>query len=160
LVPNILKEEKYKYKERAEELGIHSMLAVPIYLHRLSEDVDPKGVLQIFYKEENKVFTPLEVEIAQMFSRRVGHVVALKKIVHLHELNVTKDKIVDHIYQKLTTLLTPFLKKEENFLFGPIVRTHGPWWRLIIGVRSRKKKKSDLFLAKAEEGGFTSAIDW
>ncbi len=101
LVPNILKEEKYQYKERAEKLGIHSMLTVPIYLHRFSEDVDTEGVLQIFYKEEDKAFTPLEVEIAQMFSRRVGHVVALKKISRLHELNVTKDKIVDHIYQKL-----------------------------------------------------------
>ena len=101
-VPNILKEEKCKYKERAEKLGIHSMLAVPIFLHRFSEDVDTsEGVLQIFYKEEDKVLTPLEVEIAEMFSKRVGHVVALKKISRLHELNVTKDKIVDHIYQKL-----------------------------------------------------------
>jgi len=101
LAPNILKEEKFKYKERVERHGIHSMLAVPIYLHRFSKDVDIEGVLQIFYKEEDKVFTPLEVEIAELFSRRVGHVVALKKITRLHELNVTKDKIVDHIYQKL-----------------------------------------------------------
>ena len=101
LAPNILKEEKFNYKERAEKLGIHSMLAVPIYLHLFSEDVDTEGVLQIFYKEEDKVFTQLEVEIAEMFSRRVGHVVALKKITRLHELNLTKDKIVDHIYQKL-----------------------------------------------------------
>jgi hypothetical protein len=54
----------------------------------------------------------------------------------------------------------PFLKKEENFLFGPIVRTHGAWWRSIIRVRSRKKKKIDLFLRKAEGGGFTPALDW
>jgi signal transduction histidine kinase len=101
LVPNILKEEKCKYKEWAEKFGIHSMLAVPIYLHRSSEDVTTKGVLQILYKNEDKVFTPLEIEIAEMFSRRVGHVVALKRISRLHELNVTKDKIVDHIYQKL-----------------------------------------------------------
>jgi len=103
LAPNILKEQKYRYKELAQKLGIHSMLAVPIYLHRFFKDVDTEGVLQIFYKEEDKVFTPLEVEIAGMFSRRVGHVVALKKISRLHELNVTKDKIVDHIYQKLAT---------------------------------------------------------
>jgi hypothetical protein len=54
----------------------------------------------------------------------------------------------------------PFLKKEENFLFDPIVRTLGPWWRSIIRVRSRKEKKIDLFLGKAEGGGFTSALDW
>ena len=83
------------------KLGIHSMLAVPIYLHRFSKDVDTEGVLQIYYKKEDKVFTPLEVEIAEMFSKRVGYVVALKKINYLHKLNVTKDKILEHIYQKL-----------------------------------------------------------
>jgi len=39
--------------------------------HRFSKDVDTEGVLQIYYKEEDKVFTPLEVEIAEMFSKRV-----------------------------------------------------------------------------------------
>ena len=101
LAPNILIEERYKNKEWAERLGIHSMLAVPIYFHHFPKDVAIEGVLQIFYKEEGKVFTRLEVEIAEMFSRRLGHVVALKKISRLHELNVTKNKIVDHIYQKL-----------------------------------------------------------
>jgi signal transduction histidine kinase len=100
-VPNILKEEKYKNKEKVEKVGIHSMLAVPIYLHRFSKDVDTEGVLQIYYQKEDKVFTPLEVETAEMFSRRVGYVIALKKINYLHKLNVTKDKILEHIYQKL-----------------------------------------------------------
>ncbi|MGA2319042.1 MAG: GAF domain-containing sensor histidine kinase [Thermodesulfobacteriota bacterium] len=101
LVPNILKEERYKNKEKVDKLGIHSMLAVPIYLHRFSKDVDTEGVLQIYYKEKDKVFTPLEVEIAEMFSKRVGYVIALKRINYLHKLNVTKDRILEHIYQKL-----------------------------------------------------------
>ena len=101
LVPNILKEDRYKNKEKVEKLGIRSMLAVPIYLHRFSKDVDTEGVLQIYYKEEDKVFTPLGVEIAEMFSKRVGYVIALKKINYLHKLNVTKDKILEHIYQRL-----------------------------------------------------------
>jgi signal transduction histidine kinase len=101
LVPNILREERYKNKEKVAKLGIHSMLAVPIYLHRFSKEVDTEGVLQIYYKEEDKVFTPLEVETAEMFSKRVGYVIALKKINYLHKLNVTKDKILEHIYQKL-----------------------------------------------------------
>jgi signal transduction histidine kinase len=100
-VPNILEEEKYKNKEKVAKLGIHSMLAVPIYLHRFSKDVDTEGVLQIYYKEKDKVFTPLEAETAEMFSKRVGYVIALKKINYLHKLNVTKDKILEHIYQKL-----------------------------------------------------------
>jgi len=101
LVPNILKEERYKNKEKGGKLGIHSMLAVPIYLHRFSKDVDTQGVLQIYFKENDKVFTPLEIETAEMFSKRVGYVIALKKINYLHKLNVTKDKILEHIYQKL-----------------------------------------------------------
>ncbi len=100
-VPNILKEEKYKNKENVAKLGIYSMLAVPIYLHRFSKDLDTEGVLQIYYKEKDKVFTPLEVETAEMFSKRVGYVIALKKINYLYRLSATKDKILEHIYQKL-----------------------------------------------------------
>jgi len=101
LVPNILKEERYKNKEKVEKLGIHSMLAVPIYLQRFSKDVDIEGVFQIYYKEEDKVFTPLEVEIAEMISKPVGYVIALKRINYLHKLNMTKDKVSEHIYEKL-----------------------------------------------------------
>ena len=35
-IPNILKEEKYKNKERVQKFGINSMLAVPISIPRLS----------------------------------------------------------------------------------------------------------------------------
>ena len=101
LLPNILKEERYKNKEKVEKLGIRSMLAVPIYLHRFSKDADTEGVLQIYYKEEERGFTPLEVEIAEMISKSVGYVTALKRINYLHKMNVTKDKILEHIYQKL-----------------------------------------------------------
>ena len=101
LVPNILKEERYKNKEKSEKLGIRSMLAVPIYLHRFSKDVDTEGVFQIYFKEEDKVFTPLEIEIAEVISKRVGYVIAFKRINYLHKLNVTKDKISEHIYEKL-----------------------------------------------------------
>src|SRR4030042_3399507 len=101
LVPNILKEERYKNKGKIEKLGIGSMLAVPIYLHCFSKDVDTEGVLQIYYKEEDKVFTPLEVEIAEMFSKRVGYVIALKRIKYLRKLKVTQDKVLEYIYQKL-----------------------------------------------------------
>jgi signal transduction protein with GAF and PtsI domain len=50
LVSNIFKEDKYKNKEKAKQLGIHSMMAIPIILPRFSiQDVDIKGVLQIYY---------------------------------------------------------------------------------------------------------------
>jgi signal transduction histidine kinase len=101
LVPNLFKEERYKDKEKAERLGVHSMLAVPICLHSFSKDADAEGVLQLYYKEEDKAFTPLEVEIAEMFSKRVSYVIALRRINHLREFNATKDKMFEHIYQKL-----------------------------------------------------------
>jgi signal transduction histidine kinase len=102
LVPNILKEEKYKNKEKMLQLGIHSMLAIPISIPRFSlKDVDIEGSFQIYYEEEDKVFTPMETNIAELFARRVSYVVARKRITSLQKLNVTKDKIVEQIFLKL-----------------------------------------------------------
>ena len=72
-VPNIMDEEKYKNKENVGKLGIHSMLAVPISIPRFSmKDLDTEGVLQIYYEERDKKFTPLEAKIAELFARRVA----------------------------------------------------------------------------------------
>jgi GAF domain-containing protein len=101
-VPNILKEEKYKNKEKVQKFGIHSMLAVPISIPRFSlKDVDTEGSLQIYYKDIDKIFTPLEAKIAEMLSRRVTYVIARKRIMDLQKFNVTKDKIVEQIFLKL-----------------------------------------------------------
>ncbi len=101
-VRNILKEEKYKNKEKVQKYGIHSMLAVPISIPRFSlKDVDTEGLFQIYYKEIDKAFTPLEAKIAEMLSRRVSYVIARKRIMDLQKLNVTKDKIVEQIFLKL-----------------------------------------------------------
>src|SRR4030067_1201340 len=101
-IPSILKEEKYKNKEKVQKYGIHSMLAVPILIPRFSlKDVDTEGSFQIYYKEMDKIFTPLEAKIAEMLSRRVSYVIARKRIMDLQKLNVTKDKIVEQIFLKL-----------------------------------------------------------
>jgi signal transduction histidine kinase len=101
-VPNILKEEKYKNKEKVQKYGIHSMLAVPVSIPRFSlKDVDTEGSFQIYYREIDKTFTPLEAKIAEMLSRRVSYVIARKRIMDLQKLNVTKDKIVEQIFLKL-----------------------------------------------------------
>jgi GAF domain-containing protein len=102
LVSNIFKEDKYKNKEKARKLGIHSMMAIPIILPRFSiKDIDIKGVLQIYYKEEDKVFTPLEVETAELLARRVSYVIARKRIKELQQFHLIKDKTLDHIFQRL-----------------------------------------------------------
>jgi signal transduction histidine kinase len=101
-VPNIFKEGKYKNKEKVQRKGIHSMLAIPISIPRFSiKDLDAEGCLQIYFKEEDKAFTPLETRIAEMLSRRVSYVIARKRIMGLQLLNVTKDKIVEKIFLKL-----------------------------------------------------------
>src|SRR4030043_1639862 len=46
-VPNILREEKYKNKEKVQRYGIHSILTVPISIPRFSlKDVDTEGSFQ------------------------------------------------------------------------------------------------------------------
>jgi len=101
-ISSILKEEKYKNKAKVQEYGIHSMLAVPISIPRFSlKDVDTEGCLQIYFKEDGKVFTPLEARIAEMLAKRVSYVIARKRIMDLQKLNVTKDKIVEQIFLKL-----------------------------------------------------------
>ena len=101
-VPSILQEEKYRNKERVQKKGIHSMLAIPISIPRFSlKDVDTEGCLQIYFKDEDKIFTPVEAKTAEMLSRRVSYVIARKRIMALQVLNVTKDRIVEQIFLKL-----------------------------------------------------------
>ncbi len=102
-VPDISREEKYKDGgHKMMDQGIHSLMAVPISLPRFSlKDVDSDGVLQVYFTEAGKVFTPLEAKIAETFSKRVSYVIARKRIVDLQELNTIKDKIVEQIFLKL-----------------------------------------------------------
>ncbi len=101
-VPNILKEARYKNKEKVQTKGIHSMLAIPISIPRFSiKDLDTEGCLQIYFREEDRAFTSLEAKIGEMLSRRVSYAIARKRITDLQKLNVTKDKIVEQIFLKL-----------------------------------------------------------
>ena len=121
-VSNILHEEKYKNKEKVRERGIHSMLAVPISIPRFSvRDVDTEGSLQIYYREVDNRFTPLEVKIAEMLSRRVSYVIARKRILGLQKLNMTKDKIVEQIFVKLGKREGIKLKEVFNLVIPELV---------------------------------------
>ena len=121
-VPSIAKEEKYDNKEKMIEHGIHSMMAVPISLPRFSlKDVDIEGVLQIYFRGENKIFTALEAKIAETFSRRVSYVTARKRILALQELNAAKDKIVEQIFLKLGRREGIKLKEVFNLVIPELV---------------------------------------
>ncbi len=122
LVPNILKEEKYKNKEKMLQLGIHSMLAIPISIPRFSlKDVDIEGSFQIYYEEKDKIFTEMETKIAELFARRVSYVVARKRITSLQKLNVTKDKIVEQIFLKLGKREGVKMKEVFNLVIPELV---------------------------------------
>jgi len=102
LVPNIMKEARYKNKGIVREMGIRSMLAVPMIIPRFTlRDLDIKGVIQIYYEEEDRKFTSLERKVAEVLARRVSYVIARKRILSLQRLNETKEKIVEKIYLKL-----------------------------------------------------------
>jgi hypothetical protein len=101
-IPNIFKDPEYQDKEYARQIGIQSMLAVPICLPRFAvQGPDTPGVLQIFYKKEDKVFNSFEVQMAEVLSRRVGYVIARKRILSLQKINVARDKILEDIYLRL-----------------------------------------------------------
>lgn len=102
LIPNIEKEDRWQKKESLRGVGINSVLLVPIFPPRFSiRESDPGGVLQVFYRETNKAFSPLEIEVAELFSRRVSYVLARKKIKDLQKCNSIKDRIVEHIFERL-----------------------------------------------------------
>ena len=102
LIPDIEKEDRWQHKESMRSLGIHSALMVPISFPRFSvQDSDLAGILQVFYGEKDKAFSPLEIEVAQLFSRRVSCVFARKKIKDLQKSNSIKDRIVEHIFGRL-----------------------------------------------------------
>jgi signal transduction histidine kinase len=102
LVPNIMKEAMYRNKGIVRKMGIHSMLAVPMDIPRFTiRALDTKGVIQIYYKEQDKKFTSLERKVAEVLARRVTYVIARKRILSIQRLNETKEKIVEKIYLKL-----------------------------------------------------------
>jgi hypothetical protein len=101
-VPNIRHEPRVHNKEKARELGVNSLLVVPLSIPRFSaKEGDIQGVLEIFYRKEHKVFTPVEVQMAEVLSRRIGYVIARKRIISLQKINVTRDKILEDIYLRL-----------------------------------------------------------
>ncbi len=102
LVSNILMEDLYKDKERVQKKGIHSIMAVPLSIPRFfPQERDTIGVIQIYYAEKDRAFTPLEVKMAEVMARRLSFVVARKKILSMFRINDKKEAIVQKIFLKL-----------------------------------------------------------
>ncbi|MBI5188628.1 MAG: GAF domain-containing protein [Nitrospirae bacterium] len=103
LVPNILSEPDYMNKDIVKEYGFNSLMAVPINIPGfLKNEPDILGTIQIYFKEIDREFDPLEVTNAELMARRISYVLAKKRILDLQKLNLQKEKIVEKIFVKLS----------------------------------------------------------
>ncbi len=103
VVPSIKKDPLYQSKKIIATKGFNSLIAVPLRIPsfvRAADDI--LGSLQIYYREEDREFSKIEVILAEMLARRVSHVLARKKILDLKKLNDAKEKITDKIFIKLS----------------------------------------------------------
>ena len=104
LVPNIMQEKLYQDKEVVERKGARSLMAVPLEIPRFSpRERDTVGVIQVYYPENNRTFSEVEVQLAMVMSRRLSFVIARTKILSLHRINEKKEAIVRNIFLKLGT---------------------------------------------------------
>jgi len=102
IVPDILYEERYRNKEVIDKKGVHSLMAVPFEIPRFfPHERDTVGVIQIYYAEKERIFSSLEIQMANLMSKRLSFVIARKKILSLHKTNEKKEAIVGHIFRAL-----------------------------------------------------------
>lgn len=102
IVPNILEEDLYKHKGVIKQKEVNSMMAIPLEIPRFfPHERDIVGVIQIYYPENNRNFSSLEIQFAEVMSRRLSYVIARKKILSLYRINEKKEAIVRKIFQKL-----------------------------------------------------------
>lgn len=102
LVPNILDEERYQDKDVIRKKGVHSLMAIPLEITRFfPSERDTVGVIQIYYTEKNRNFTPLEIQVANVMAKRLSFVIARKRVLHMHRLNEKREAIVQYIFQTL-----------------------------------------------------------
>lgn len=101
-IPNVWQEGRWKDKEALRKMAINSAFIIPVAIPCFStKDIDQGGVLQLFSREPNKILSPLELEVAGMFSRRVSYVLARKRIKALQKYNAIRDRIGEHIFTRL-----------------------------------------------------------
>lgn len=103
VVPNIGRDPLYQSKTIIATRGFNSLIAVPLRIPSfVGEEGDTLGSLQIYYREAERKFSKVEVLLAEMFARRVSHVLARKKILDLKRLSDAKERITDTIFIKLS----------------------------------------------------------
>src|SRR4030043_149940 len=101
IVPSILKENLYQDKTIIERKGFNSMMAIPFEIPRFfPHERNTAGVIQVYFPENDRTFSPLEVQMTETMSRRFGFTIARKKIMSMHRVNEKKEAIVRKIFLK------------------------------------------------------------
>ncbi|MEW6665603.1 MAG: GAF domain-containing sensor histidine kinase [Thermodesulfobacteriota bacterium] len=104
LVPNIESESLYQDKGVISREGVHSLMAIPFSIPNFHpHEPDTAGVIQIYYPQVDRPFSPLETQSAELMARRLSFIVARKKILSLYKVNEKKEAIVRKIFLKLGT---------------------------------------------------------
>jgi len=104
LVSDIANEDLYLDKEFVYRKGVRSLMAIPIEIPRFfPRERDTVGVIQLYYKSRGRIFTPLEVQVANLMAKRLSAVIARKKIFSMQRVNEKKEAIVGHIFRTLGT---------------------------------------------------------
>ena len=99
VVPSIRKDPFFQEKKISCREGFRSLLAVPLRMASfVSSSGEILGSLQIYFKEDNRHFSRLEVLRAEMLARRVSFVMAKKRILDMKTLSDKKERISDKIF--------------------------------------------------------------
>jgi len=102
IVPNIYEEKGYLNKDVITRKGVNSLMAIPLEIHRFfPRERDTVGVIQIYFTEQDRTFSPLETQTAILMAKRLSFVIARKKILSMHRNNEKKEAIIRHIFRKL-----------------------------------------------------------
>ena len=105
IVPDIMNEELYTDKSIVERKGVNSLMAIPFEIPRFfPHERNTTGVIQIYYEQKNRIFAPLEAQIAGLMSQRLGFVIARKKILVMQRMNEKKETILKLIFSRMGSL--------------------------------------------------------
>ncbi|MEN8139998.1 MAG: GAF domain-containing sensor histidine kinase [Thermodesulfobacteriota bacterium] len=103
LVASLARDPMFSEKEISDRLGFHSLLAVPLRMPNfVGSSADILGSLQIYFHEDDRDFSRLEILRAEMLARRVSYVMAKKRILDMKALSDKKERISDMIYERLS----------------------------------------------------------
>ncbi|NLD39537.1 MAG: GAF domain-containing protein [Desulfatiglans sp.] len=105
IVPDILREKLYTDKTIVDRKGVNSLMAIPFEIPRFfPHERNTTGVIQIYYAQKERIFAPLEAQVATLMSQRLGFVIARKKILTMQRMNEKKETILKQIFSRMGKL--------------------------------------------------------